>query len=81
MSHAAKYRSGGISPLKSHTPTVISGAPLGAVDSSDTLSIRVFDAEVLSQDRFNSMADRRPDKGFTSQRKFDTIKFESQAGY
>ena len=81
LSHAAKYRSGGISPLKSHTPTVISGAPLGAVDASDTLSIRVFDAEVLSQDRFNSMADRKPDKGFTSQRKFDTIKFESQAGY
>ena len=81
LSHSARYRSGGISPIVNHTPTIISGAPLGAVDSADTLSIRVFDSEVLSSDRFNSMADRRPDKGFSSQRKFDTIKFESQSGY
>ena len=27
------------------------------------------------------MADRKPDKGLTSQRKFDVIRFESQAGY
>ena len=27
------------------------------------------------------MADRKPDKGLTSERSFDTIKFESQAGY
>ena len=81
LSHSARYRSGGIAPLVNYTPTVISGAPLGAVDSDDTLSIRVFDSEVVTADRFNSMADRRPDKGFSAQRKFDTIKFESQAGY
>lgn len=81
LAHAARYRAGGTAPIINHTPTVISGAPLGAVDSDDTLSIRVFDSEVVSQDRFNSMADRRPDKGFSAQRKFDTIKFESQAGY
>lgn len=81
LSHAARYRSGGIAPIVNHTPTVISGAPLGAVDSADSLSIRVFDSEVVTADRFNSMADRKPDKGFSSTRKFDTIKFESQAGY
>ena len=81
LSHAARYRSGGIAPIVNHTPTVISGAPLGSVDSADSLSIRVFDSEVLTTDRFNSMADRRPDKGFTQTRKFDTIRFESQAGY
>lgn len=81
LAHAARYRAGGTAPIIDHTPTVISGAPLGAVDSSDALSIRVFDSEVVSADRFNSMADRRPDKGFTSQRKFDTIQFQSQAGY
>jgi len=81
LAHAARYRAGGTAPIINHTPTVISGAPLGAVDNDDTLSIRVFDSEVVSQDRFNSMADRRPDKGFSAQRKFDTIKFESQAGY
>lgn len=81
---SARYRSGGIQPItptSNYQATPISAAPLGAVDSSDTLSIRVFDSEVVSADRFNSMVDRRPDKGFSSQRKFDTIRFESQAGY
>ena len=81
---SARYRSGGlqaITPTSNYQATVISAAPLGAVDSADTLSIRVFDSEVVSADRFNSMADRKPDKGFTAQRTFDTIKFESQAGY
>jgi hypothetical protein len=81
LSHAARYRSGGISPIVNHVPTVISGAPLGSVSSEDTLSIRVFDSEVASLDRFTSMADRKPDKGFTAERKFDTINFTSQAGY
>ena len=81
LSHSVRYRGTGHSPIVSHTPTVISGAPLGSVDTSDTLSIRVFDSEVLTSDRFNSMADRKPDKGFSAERKFDTITFESQAGY
>ena len=81
LSHSARYRSDGISPIINHTPTVISGAPLGAVSSEDTLSIRVFDSEVSTLDRFNSMADRKPDKGFTAERAFDTITFNSQAGY
>ena len=81
LSHAARYKSGGISPIVNHTPTVISGAPLGSVSSEDTLSIRVFDAEIVTSDRFTSMADRKPDKGFTAERSFDTITFNSQAGY
>ena len=81
LSHAARYRSDGISPIVNHTPTVISGAPLGSVSSADTLSIRVFDSTTETIDRFNSMADRKPDKGFTSERSFDTITFNSQAGY
>jgi hypothetical protein len=81
LAHSARYKSGGLQPIVSHSPTVISGSPLGSIDSLDKLSIRVFDAEVSTLDRFNSMADRKPDKGFSSQRKFDTISFESQSGY
>tara|TARA_B100000497_G_C7692303_1_gene421374 strand:+ start:2398 stop:3999 length:1602 start_codon:yes stop_codon:yes gene_type:complete len=81
LSHSIRYRSGGISPIKNHTPTIISGAPLGAISSEDTLSIRVFDSEVTTLDRFNSMADRKPDKGFTAERSFDSVTFTSQAGY
>ena len=81
VAQAPRYRGTGLQPITNHTPTIISGAPLGAISSSDKLSIRVFDAEVSTLDRFNSMADRKPDKGFSSQRKFDTISFESQAGY
>ena len=84
FAQAPRYRTASISPINptaNYQVTPISAAPLGAVDSADTLSIRVFDSEVVSADRFNSMADRRPDKGFSAQRKFDTIKFESQAGY
>ena len=81
LAHAARYRSSGISPIVNHTPTVISGAPLGSVSSEDTLSIRVFDSTVESLDRFTSMADRKPDKGFNAERTFDTITFTSQAGY
>jgi len=54
------------------------GTPL---DDPDTLSIRVFDSSVTSFDRFTSMTDRKPDKGYTSQVSFDSINFTSQAGY
>ena len=62
-------------------PTVIGGAPLGAIQEGDTLSIRVFDAEISTTDRFNSMADRKPDKGFTTSHAFDVATFTSQSGY
>lgn len=81
---SARYRTASISPITptaNYQATPISGSPLGAIDSDDKLSIRVFDSEVTSADRFNSMADRKPDKGFSSTRKFDTVRFESQAGY
>jgi hypothetical protein len=84
FAESSRYRTASIQPLAptlGYQATPISAAPLGAVDAADTLSIRVFDSEVTSTDRFNSMADRKPDKGFTSERKFDTITFESQAGY
>lgn len=81
LSHSARYRGDGTQAIINHTPTVISGAPLGAVSDSDTLSIRVFDSEATTSDRFNSMADRKPDKGFTAERSFDSITFTSQAGY
>ena len=62
MADGSRYRTSTINAL-THTATVIGGAPLGAMDSADTLSIRVFDASVTVSDRFNSMADRKPDKG------------------
>jgi|TARA_B100001094_G_scaffold262487_1_gene263644 hypothetical protein len=63
------------------TATVIGGAPLGASDIADTLSVRVFDAEVTETDRFNSMADRKPDAGFSTEKVFGVETFTSQAGY
>lgn len=63
------------------TATVIGGAPLGAADIADTLSVRVFDAEVTETDRFNSMADRKPDAGFSTEKVFGVETFTSQAGY
>lgn len=81
LAHAARYRSDGITPLNDLIPDKMTGAPLGAIDSSDELSIRVFDASVTTTDRFTSMADRKPDGGFSSERSFDAVIFESQAGY
>ncbi len=80
---SARYRGASIQPLvptANYQATVISGAPLGSIDQGDKLSIRIFDSEVTSFDRFGSMADRKPDRGITSERAFDSIKFESQAG-
>jgi hypothetical protein len=78
-----RYSSDVLQPITiSPTPqTVTSGAPLGSIDPDDTLSIRVFDSEVTTTDRFTSMADRKPDKGISSKRKFDVTTFTSQAGY
>jgi hypothetical protein len=79
---SARYRSNGLAPIDISTPqTVISGAPLGSIDSTDTLGIRVFDSAVTTIDRFGSMADRKPDRGIASKRSFDVTTFTSQAGY
>jgi len=80
--HAARYRSESIQPIDNTSLlTIQSGAPLGAVDQNDTLSIRVFDSPISTLDRFTSMADRKPDNGIESQRTFDVTTFTSQAGY
>ena len=81
LSHAARYRSErNISNCKSHSNSNFRRTPR-SVSSEDSLSIRVFDSQVTTLDRFTSMADRKPDKGFTAERSFDTITFNSQAGY
>ena len=80
MSDGARYRTSTINSLTT-TATVIGGAPLGAIDIADTLSVRVFDASVSVSDRFNSMADRKPDSGFSTSKKFAVNTFTSQAGY
>ena len=80
MSDGARYRTSTINSLTT-TATVIGGAPLGAIDIADTLSVRVFDASVTVSDRFNSMADRKPDGGFGTQKVFNVTKFKTQSGY
>lgn len=79
--HSVRYKTPSIAAVTDFTPSVATGAPLGAIDPEDSLSIRVFQGSVDTIDRFTSMADRKPDKGFSSERKFDTITFTSQAGY
>lgn len=82
LADGARYRGASAEPLdKSWDLTVQSGAPLGALDKNDTLSIRVFDSPQSTLDRFTSMIDRKPDNGVTSDRQFDVITFTSQAGY
>lgn len=52
-----------------------------AIDNPDTLELRVFDTSRQIMVRCNSMSDKKPDRGYTERRKYDTIKFRSQAGY
>jgi len=86
ISRARRYYGNGIEPANT-APTVIGGAPLGSGidkgvnEDGETLSIRVFDAEITSLDRFSSMADRKPDKGFSTSKQFDVATFTSQSGY
>ena len=80
--HAARYRTPTIQPITStNAMSIISTAPLGSIDPTDSLSIRVFDSSVETIDRFTSMIDRKPDRGISSSRGFNTVTFESQAGY
>ena len=78
-----RYNSATIQPIVVSTvpQAVTSGAPLGSIDPTDTLSIRAFDSTVTTIDRFTSMADRKPDRGISSSRKYDVNTFTSQAGY
>ena len=80
MADGGRYRSD-IIDSPATTATVIGGAPLGALDLHDSLSIRIFDSAVVTPDRFTSMADRKPDSGFTTTKKFQVATFKSQAGY
>lgn len=82
MAHVARYRTDSHPAITtSNAITIQSGAPLGSDYAGDTLSIRVYDSTVETQDRFTSMADRKPDRGIESQRTFDVTTFASQAGY
>jgi len=36
---------------------------------------------LFTTDSFTSMSDRKPDRGYTSQREYNTIIFESESGY
>ena len=83
---APRYKTASIQPIASpfgqhDRMTVISGAPLGAINSADQLSVRVYDSTTETIDRFTSMSDCKPDKGIGSTREFGTVKFMSQAGY
>ena len=80
VSKVAKFRAA-TTPVPATTATIIGGAPLGAADVNDTLSIRVFEQATSEQGRFTSMADRKPDSGFNFSKKFDVAKFKSTAGY
>jgi len=80
MSKVAKFRNA-TTPVPSTTATIIGGAPLGASDINDTLSIRIFEQATSEQGRFTSMADRKPDSGFSFSKKFEVAKFKSTAGY
>ena len=80
FSRTSKYAGAGAQPMTS-APTKIGGGALGALDSQDTLDIRVYQGTGERDDRFSSMADRKPDVGFSTTRAFDTSIFQSQAGY
>ena len=62
-------------------PTVIGGGALGSLQTTDKLTIRNFGMSVTSLDRFSSMVDRKPDKGFSTEEAFTSAVFQSQAGY
>lgn len=78
---SSRYKTAEHMHVTDHDPSIISGAPLGSLNTDDKLDIRVFEGTVETDDRFSSMADKKPDAGFSLKRAFDTILFESQAGY
>ena len=80
MSKSLKYKAAGITAMNTE-PTVIGGGALGSLQSTDKLTIRTFGMSVVTNDRFNSMSDRKPDTGFQTQESFQASIFTSQAGY
>ncbi len=80
MSKSLKYTGTGIQSMNTE-PTVIGGGALGSIQTNDKLSIRTFGMTVTTLDRFSSMADRKPDKGFQTDERYDVTTFTSQAGY
>lgn len=63
------------------TPVVAATRIHTPLQSDDVLVIRRFTSNVDTFDRFTSMEDRKPDRGFSTNREFDVINFESQGGY
>ena len=80
MAKSLKYKTAGLQPAIT-APTVIGGGALGSLQATDKLTIRSFGMTVTSLDRFSSMADRKPDTGFSTQEQFAASIFTSQAGY
>lgn len=80
MSKSLKYKAAGITAMNT-APTVIGGGALGSLQTTDKLTIRNFGMSVTSLDRFSSMVDRKPDKGFSTEEAFTSAVFQSQAGY
>ena len=80
ISKSLKYKAAGITAMNTE-PTVIGGGALGSLQSTDKLTIRTFGMSVVTNDRFNSMSDRKPDTGFQTQESFQSAIFTSQAGY
>lgn len=52
-----------------------------ALPSFSILDIRTFAGSTEFQTRLTTMADRRPDRGFTTDREYSVVAFESQSGY
>lgn len=45
------------------------------------LDLRVFSGSSTQVERFTTMTDKKPDRGYTFDKQFDVLTFESQAGY
>lgn len=52
-----------------------------ALPDYDTVIVRTLDSSYQTQDRFSSMADRKPDRGNQESLRFDSTVMVSQAGY
>jgi len=76
----ALYRGAG-AQLPVSAPTKVGGGALGSSAVADVLSLRVIQGTTETIDRFTSMEDRKPDKGFSIDTAFDVSTFSSQAGY
>jgi len=80
FSSKALYRGAG-AQLPVSAPTKVGGGALGSSGVDDVLSIRTIQGTTETIDRFTSMEDRKPDKGFSIDTTFDVATFSSQSGY